>query len=125
MNRRVLLLASLAALGGCATAPPAVRIVAPAGAPLPELEPLQRIEAGRDALTIRVTSNGCTTKADFTFYLERKGEAVTLAFGRRKLDACRAAAPQNVDLTFTWAELGVAPRTPVFLLNPVLGGAGS
>jgi hypothetical protein len=121
MNRRVLLLAALA-LCGCATTAPSV--VAPPAGTLSELEPLYRADAGRETLTISVASTGCTTKADFAFYVERRGEAVTLAFGRRRLDTCRSFAMGRTELTFTWAELGVAPRTPVFLLNPLLAWTG-
>ena len=121
MDRRVFLAAALA-LAGCASAPPP--ILAPAGAGLPELEPLYRAEAGRDGLTISVASNGCTAKADFAFYVERKGEALTLAFGRKRVDTCKSFAMGRADLTFTWDELGVAPRTPVFLLNPLLAWTG-
>lgn len=122
MNRRAFLLACLA-LTGCATVPPA-RVAAPAGSALQELEPLYAARAGRDALTIRVSSNGCTSKADFAFYVERKGDAVTLAFGRKRIDTCKSFAAGHADLTFTWAELGVAPRAPVFLLNPLVAWTG-
>ena len=115
MNRRLFVLAALA-LCGCATTPPAVT---PAEIALPELEPLYAADAGRDAITIRVSSNGCTAKADFAFYVERKGDAVTLAFGRKRLDTCKSFAMGQAVLAFTWAELGLAPRTPVFLLNPL------
>ena len=133
MNRRLFVLAALA-LSGCATAgPPAAKppvTAAPAPGPPPaqavlaELEPLYRAEAGRDAITIRVSSNGCTSKGDFAFFVERKGEAVTLAFGRKRIDTCRAFAMGHADLTFTWAELGLAPRTPIFLLNPLTAWTG-
>lgn len=121
MNRRIFVLAALA-LSGCATAPP--RILAPTGSALAELEPLYRAEARRDVLIISVGSNGCTTKADFAHYVERNGQAVTLAFGRKRLDTCQAFALGRTDLAFTWDELGVPPRTPVFLLNPLLPWTG-
>jgi hypothetical protein len=121
MNRRLFVLAVLA-LCGCATAPPPV--VAPAGSAFSELEPLYRAEAGREALTISVASNGCTAKADFAIHVERKGQAVTLAFGRKRIDTCKSFAMGKTELTFTWAELGVAPRTPMFLLNPLLAWTG-
>jgi len=122
MNRR-LFLAAAVALGGCATVaePPPVR---PAPSPLAELEPLYSAQAGRQALTIRVASNGCTAKPDFAFYVERRGEAVTLAFGRRRIDPCKSFAMGQAELSFTWEELGLAPRTPVYLLNPLTAWTG-
>jgi hypothetical protein len=121
MHRRLFVLAALA-LAGCVTAgPPAVT---PAASSLGELEALYAADAGRDAITIRVSSNGCTVKADFAFFVERKGNAVTLAFGRKRLDTCKSFAMGHADLTFTWAELGLEPRTPVFLLNPLTAWTG-
>ncbi|HEV2532372.1 hypothetical protein [Phenylobacterium sp.] len=86
-----------------------------------ELEPLYAAVAGRDAIAISVASGGCTTKADFAFYVERKGEVVTLAFARRRIDTCKDTAQGKAELTFTWAELGVDSRAPIFLLNPLAG----
>jgi hypothetical protein len=122
MNRRLFVLAALA-LGGCATAsrPPAV---AQAIQAFEELEPLYSAQAGREALTIRVSSNGCTAKADFAFYVERRGDAVTLAFGRKHVDPCRSFAMGQTELTFSWEELGLGSRTPVFLLNPLTAWTG-
>jgi hypothetical protein len=117
MNRRLFLLAALA-LAGCATAPP--KVLAPPGSALEELEPLYAAAADHEALTISVASSGCTAKADFVFYLERRGGSVSLAFARRRLDSCRSFPTGGTELSFTWAELGIAPRTPVFLLNPVV-----
>ncbi|HEX5262256.1 MAG TPA: hypothetical protein VFW13_01935 [Phenylobacterium sp.] len=138
MNRRFFVLASLA-LGGCATSPPhpaPILPLPPAPAPGPgqapalgpatygELEPLYSAQAGRQALTIRVPSNGCTTKADFAFYVERRRDTVTLAFGRKRLDRCKSFAMGQAELTFTWEELGLAPRAPVVLLNPLTAWTG-
>lgn len=121
MNRRLFLLACLA-LAGCAGLPP--KAAAPAASGLAELEPLYFARAGRDALVIRVASNGCTRKEDFAFYVERKGGAASLAFGRKRLDPCRSFAMGHADLSFTWAELGLPPAAPVFLLNPLVAWTG-
>jgi hypothetical protein len=125
MHRRFVLIAGLSLLAGCTTVPP--KIVAPAGAALGELEPLYSAVAGRSVLTIEVASNGCTAKADFAFFVERKGEAVTLAFGRKRLDTCKSFAMGKTTLGFSYDELGLAPHAPVFLLNPLVPwtGAGS
>ena len=122
MDRRGFILAALA-LGGCATVgPPPAR--APSG-PLAELEPLYAARAGRDGLTIQVRSAGCTVKGDFAFYVERRGDVAAVAFGRKHVETCKAAAIQPAELAFTWEELGLAPRTPVFLLNPLAAPAGT
>lgn len=122
MNRRCFLLAVLA-VSGCASLP-APRMLSAAETALAELEPLYAAAAGRDAITISVSSHGCTAKADFAFYVERKGQVVTLAFARKRLDGCRSLALGKTELTFTWAELGLEPRTPVFLLNPLAAWSG-
>ena len=122
MNRRLFVLASLA-LGGCATVAPPSGVV-PARGPLAELEPLYSAVAGKEALTIRVSSNGCTVKADFAFYEERRSGAVTLAFARKRVDMCRSFAMGQQEIAFSWAELGIDPRTPVFLLNPLTTWTG-
>ena len=111
-DRRGFVLAFLA-LGGCAT------LGAPAGpaAPFDELEPVSIARIGDEGLTIRVRSNGCTARPDFTFYVDRRGRTVGVAFARKAVDACKAA-PGEAEITFTWAELGVSPRAPVLLLNP-------
>jgi hypothetical protein len=122
MNRRLFVLAALA-LGGCATvaAPPTIT---PAAGAYGELEPLYSAQAGREALTIRVGSNGCTGKADFAFYVERRGDGAALAFARKRVDPCKSFAQGKTELVFTWEELGLAPRAPVFLLNPVTAWTG-
>lgn len=120
MTRRSLLLAVLL-LSGCAMVP---RVSAPPGAGFAELEPLYAATVGRDVLTIRVASSGCTAKADFAVYVERAGGVVRLAFGRKRLDTCRSFAAGHADLAFTWAELGLEPNAAVFLANPLIRQPG-
>ena len=120
MNRRVLLVAGALLLSGCVTA----RVAAPVGAGFDLLEPLYSATAGRDALTIRVASNGCTKKEDFAVYVEKTPAGPRVAFGRKTLDRCRSLAQGQIELTFTWSDLGLDGRTPVFLANPLVAWTG-
>lgn len=117
MNRRFLLMAGLALLAGCATIPPPVLTTAQAAHP--ELETVYSAVAGRDALKLEVSSGGCTQRADFVFYVERSGETATLSIARKRLDTCRSLIAAKTAISFTWAELGLEPYQPVFLLNPL------
>lgn len=117
MNRRLLLMAGMALLTGCATAPAPVLTRAPAA--YPELEAVYSAVARRETLVLEVSSSGCTEKADFAFYVERTGEAVTLSFARKRLDSCRSLVAAKKEISFTWAELGLEPQSSVFLLNPL------
>jgi len=114
MERRGFLLAA----GGAIFAAPAFAQDVPEPAPA-ELEPIHKVLADRHGLTVRVTTHGCTTKADFAHFTEPKGQATSLAFARRRLDRCRGAEGQ-VDLVFSYEELGLAPDQPVMVLNPLV-----
>ena len=120
MDRR-LFLTALLALGGCASLPAPKPLPSP---PYAELEPVFGASAGREGLTLRVASNGCTAKPDFTFYVERRGQAVQIAFARRRIDTCKSFAQGKTELTFSWAELGLDAAAPVFLLNPLIAWTG-
>ncbi|MGA0607347.1 hypothetical protein ACO2Q0_15255 [Phenylobacterium sp. VNQ135] len=117
MNRRWVVL-GLLGLAGCATLPPP-RLLTPAAGTMAELEPLYLAWPTAQGLTIRVASRGCTAKADWTFYVERDGHTARLAFARKGLDVCRSSGGQ-VDLAFTWAELGLTRGAEVALLNPLV-----
>ena len=119
MNRRLFMIATLGLLSACATTP-----LTPAQSAHAELEPLYAAVAGRQVLKIQVSSNGCTAKEDFVFYVERSDVGTTLSFARRRLDPCRSFAMGKTELSFPWIELGLEPNTPVFLLNPLAAWPG-
>ena len=118
MNRRRLLFGGLAlAASGWAGLPRAE----PGPPDLAALEPLYAVSAAAQGLTIRVASKGCTAKADFAFYVDRKpGGAAAVAFGRKSLDICKPAKPgEHADLVFSYAELGLSADTPLAVLNSI------
>ncbi len=114
MTRRHLLLAALLLVSACATR----AVYSSPDAGMVELEPLLGAEVRADALIIRVISTGCTTKDDIVWFVERAGNRAAVAFGRKKLDACKAA-PQPVEIAFSYAELGLKPGQPVAIVNPL------
>lgn len=114
MHRRGFVLAFLA-LGGCATL--GASSGEPLG-PLAELEPLLGVRSGGEGLTIRVASAGCTARPDFAFFVERCGGTVSIAFARKHVDVCKTGLGA-AEIVFPWAELGLAPGTAVFVLNPI------
>jgi hypothetical protein len=116
MNRRLFVIAGTLMLVGCAT--PAVYSAPDVG--MVELEPLLAASVAADALTIRVTSTGCTAKDAFAFFVEKGGGRYAVAFARRRLDVCKAA-PTPVDLTWSFEELGLPRGAAVAVVNP-LGG---
>ena len=73
-------------------------------------------------MTVSIGSNGCTTKADVSFYVERRRKGVALAFGRKRIDTCKTIAAGRTDISFGWAELGLDPATRVQVLNPLIDG---
>ena len=79
---------------------------------------LARREADKRGLTIRVTTHGCTRKADFAHFTEPKGQTTTIAFARKRLDRCGQRAGQ-MDILFSYVELGLARDQPVIVLNPL------
>lgn len=121
LDRRGLLATGLLlALGGC-VARGGVKLIAAAGEP-GELEALDAATADARGLTLRVASHGCTTKADFTFYIDRAGREPAIAFARKRLDICRAA-PGLAELSFSYGDLGLSGDGAVRLLNPVIPSA--
>ncbi|MBP7705365.1 MAG: hypothetical protein KA105_08820 [Caulobacter sp.] len=114
MNRRLFVIAGTLLLVGCAT--PTVYSAPDVG--MVELEPLLAASVAADALTIRVTSTGCTAKDGFAFFVEKGGGRYAVAFARRRLDLCKAA-PTPVDLTWSFEELGLPRGAAVAVVNPL------
>lgn len=114
MNRRHLLITGALLLAGCSTT--AVYRAPDVG--MVELEPLLAASVGEGGVTIRLISTGCTSKEAMAFFVERGGGRYAVAFARKKLDLCRAA-PRPVDLTWTFAELGLPKGAKVAVVNPL------
>ena len=102
-------------LAACATAP---RLILAGDDRYPELEPLLSVDAHAQVLTIRVRSQGCASKADFVFRIDREGERAVVAFARRRLETCRGERGEAT-LSFSYAELGLSARDRIVVANPI------
>ena len=67
-------------------------------------------------LTLRVASNGCTRKEHFSLRISPGRETRILAV-RTRPDVCRALVRGGVDLTWSYAELGVRRGAVVRVMN--------
>ena len=102
-------------LAACATAP---RVILAGDDRYPELEPLLSVDARAHALAIRVRSQGCASKADFAFRIDRERGRAVVAFARRRLETCRGERGEAT-LSFSYAELGVSAWDRIVVANPV------
>ncbi|MDR7230178.1 hypothetical protein J2X45_001259 [Caulobacter sp. BE264] len=103
-------------LAGCATLP--TLSTPEPDETWPELEPLLSVTPGREALAIRVRSQGCAAKADFVFRVDRKRGRAVVAFARRRLETCRGPKGEAT-LAFSYAELGLSARDRIVVANPI------
>ena len=73
-----------------------------------------------NAVTVRVSSNGCTTKDFINADVRRTGEdRFSIGFYREKEDFCRANLPEGVALTWDFSELGIPDGADVSVRNTV------
>jgi hypothetical protein len=118
LDRRRLLAAGLfLALGGCVGRGGVTLVAGGRNGPA-ELEALSAVEVDATGLTLRVASTGCTTREDFTFYVDRSGPQPAVAFARKRLDLCKRA-PTTAAVRFSYQELGLPGQGRLAVLNPV------
>lgn len=73
-----------------------------------------------NAVTVRVSSNGCTTKEFIGTDIRRMGDdRFSVGFYREKEDYCRANLPEGIALTWSFAELGIPDGADVSIRNTV------
>lgn len=85
-------------------------------------EAVYAVSFGREGVAARVSSNGCTKKADFVTSVRRGVGKAELVFVRTVEDRCRALLPSGVDLSWSYKELGLSPQEDVRIANPFTRG---
>ncbi|MEH6663868.1 MAG: hypothetical protein V7678_03375 [Brevundimonas sp.] len=85
------------------------------------LESVHGVRFERDQAVVRVTSNGCTEKSDFRVEIVDGGDmAGEMALVREEPDPCRALTAEGVELSWTYAELGLERGAALVLANPLV-----
>ena len=124
-----LLLAAPLMLGGCviyASDSGETTTVRTASATAVELEPrelesVHGVRFERDQAVVRVTSNGCTEKADFRVEIVDGGAmAGEMTLVRDEPDNCRALIAEGVELSWSYEELGLERGAALVLANPLV-----
>lgn len=85
-----------------------------------DLEPIQGATIDKDALVIRVSSNGCTTAEDFAVESSRRDGSAAFTFTRKRPDLCRAFMASGVDLRFPLDAYGVDRGSKIRVRNPLV-----
>lgn len=93
----------------------------PGGAP--PLLPVYGVSAGGKGVTVQLPAVGCNlTKSDFTVAISRSAERPTILIARRRavstLLLCKGQP--MVDITWSYADLGLSPGQPFSLANPLV-----
>ena len=73
-------------------------------------------------LTLRVGSNGCTTKESFVMKVRGSARRALVTAMRTRPDYCKASF-RIVQFTWSYRELGVRRGTRIRVLNPVIESA--
>jgi len=60
-----------------------------------------------DTVVVTAPSNGCTSKDSFRTDVDEDDRVYRVRFERVRPDNCKAFLPEGVELTWTFAELGV------------------
>ena len=129
MRALALILAAPMMLGGCviyASDSGETTTVRTASATSVELEPrelesVHGVRFERDQALVRVTSNGCTEKSDFSVEIVDGGAmAGEMTLVRNEADLCRALIAEGVELSWSYDELGLERGAALVLANPLV-----
>ena len=86
-----------------------------------ELESVHGVRFEREQALVRVTSNGCTEKSDFSVEIVDGGAmAGEMTLVRDEPDNCRALIAEGVELSWSYEELGLERGAALVLANPLV-----
>src|SRR5215469_13031080 len=91
---------------------------------VPPLMPVYGVSTDSRGVTVELQPAGCNTvKSDFTVAISKAVDRPTILFARRSatnsLVACKAQ-PREVQITWSYEDLGLKPGQPFSLANPLV-----
>ena len=87
---------------------------------VPAIEPIYAITVGKQSVTVRVASNGCTRKSDMTVAVGKNPPRPLVLFAHKRPDTCQTGAGQ-AEIVYSFEELGLEPGQAFTLANPLVG----
>lgn len=106
-------------LSACALTNPFTRADQGTQAAMPgQMEPVHAAVIAHDQALFRVTSNGCTAKADLTPVVRQARNEAIITLRRIKEDRCQQPVADGLEVSWTFEELGLAPGARVSVENP-------
>jgi hypothetical protein len=86
----------------------------------PPIEPVFAVTAGRDGITVRMASHGCTKKSDLTVAVAKTVPRPLILVTRKHPDVCKAIDLSHADIIWSYAELGLQADLPFNIGNPLI-----
>lgn len=83
-----------------------------------QVEPVHSAVIAHDQAVFRVTSNGCTTKADILPVVRPSNDGPIITLRRIKEDRCREAQPDGESISWSFDELGIPSGSRLSVDNP-------
>ena len=91
----------------------------PQAAALPgQIEPVHAAVIAHDQAVFRVSSNGCTTKADIIPVVRPSHDGPIITLRRIKEDRCRETQPDGASISWSFDELGIPSGSRLSVDNP-------
>lgn len=83
-----------------------------------QIEPVHSAFVAHDQAVFRVTSNGCTTKADILPVVRDSRDGPIITLRRIKEDRCRDTQPEGESVSWTFEELGLPSGSRLSVESP-------
>ena len=87
---------------------------------VPDIEPVYGVSVGKQGVTVRLASNGCTKKSDLTVAVGKNSTRPLVLIARKHPDTCRSFAADRAEVAWSFEELGLEPGQAFSLANPLV-----